>query len=135
MIQAIIVSIVGFISFIAIDYIWLSKIAKSFYIEKLGSLVTVKNGSMEVYFPAIPLVYIVIIVGILIFVLRNATSAPTALAYGALFGFILYAVYDFTNLATLKGYSWTLTIVDTLWGTFVVAVVSVIMFLTQGIIS
>jgi uncharacterized membrane protein len=42
----------------------------------------------------------------------------TAAAYGALLGFVVYGVYDFTNLATLRHYPVKLAIVDVAWGTF-----------------
>jgi uncharacterized membrane protein len=40
-----------------------------------------------------------------------------ALFYGAFFGFITYATYDLTNLATLKDWPITITIIDLIWGT------------------
>lgn len=51
-----------------------------------------------------------------------------AFLYGALLGFVMYAFYDLTNLATLKDYSWSLTLVDTLWGTLLVGIVTSVMF-------
>ena len=39
-----------------------------------------------------------------------------AAGYGALFGWILFGVYDFTNYSTLRNYSLTFAIVDTVWG-------------------
>ena len=48
---------------------------------------------------------------------QRGESAATALIYGALFGFFAYATYDMTNYATLKNWSLTVSIVDTLWGT------------------
>ena len=40
---------------------------------------------------------------------------------GALFGLAVYGVYNFTNMATLKGYPWEMVAIDTLWGTTVFA--------------
>jgi uncharacterized membrane protein len=48
-----------------------------------------------------------------------AGSSRSTLCYGAAFGFFAYATYDLTNLATLRGWSLTLSIVDVAWGTFV----------------
>lgn len=135
MLQTLLTPLIGFLCFISIDYIWLSKIAKSFYISKLTTHITLTNGNMNIYSPAVPLVYIAIILGISIFVLTKTTTPPQTFLYGALFGFIIYAVYDLTNLATLKDYSWSLTLVDSLWGAFVVGVVATIMFLVQGLLS
>ncbi len=121
-------SLASIVTFIALDYVWLAKIAKSFYLDKLASHITLKDGSLVPYLPAIPLVYIVATLGIIFFVLPKAVSYSTAFLYGALFGFVLYAFYDFTNLATLKDYPWSLAIVDIIWGTLLVGVVSVIFY-------
>jgi uncharacterized membrane protein len=125
-------SIAGFISFILLDYIWLAHIAKNFYLTNLAAHTTIKDGSLVPYLPAVPLVYIVALLGIWVFVFGKATSTTSSFFYGALMGFVMYAFYDFTNLATLKDYPWSITIVDTLWGTLLVGVVSAIMFFTKG---
>jgi uncharacterized membrane protein len=36
---------------------------------------------------------------------------------GAIFGMITYATYDLTNLATLKEWPLSVTIIDIIWGT------------------
>jgi len=48
--------------------------------------------------------------------------------FGALFGFITYATYDLTNLATLKDWSIMITLVDLIWGTVLTASVSTITY-------
>ena len=135
MIQIIASSLVGFITFVILDYIWLAHIAKDFYLQKLATHITLKDGGLVPYIPAIPLVYIVAIIGIWFFVLGKATTHLEAFLYGAVFGFVIYAFYDFTNLATLKDYPWSLTIVDILWGTFAVATISSLMFFIKGVLS
>ena len=45
------------------------------------------------------------------------TGGKTAAGYGALFGFLVYGVYDFTNFSTLRQWPFVLTLVDTAWGT------------------
>ncbi len=45
-----------------------------------------------------------------------------ALVNGALFGFFAYATYDLTNLATLKGWSMGLAMLDLAWGAVVTGV-------------
>lgn len=128
MLSTILTSLAGIISFIAIDYVWLSKIAKDFYLTNLSSHTVVKDGSLVPYLPAVPLVYIVAIIGIWVFVLSKADTLRDAFLYGALLGFVMYAFYDFTNLATLKDYPWSLTLVDIVWGTVLVGTVTAIMF-------
>ena len=135
MLQITITSIAGFISFIVLDYVWLAVIAKGFYLKSLSSHITLKDGSLVPYLPAVPLVYIVAVIGITFFVTSRATTLTEALIHGALLGFVLYAFYDFTNLATLKDYSWSITLVDIIWGTFAVTVVSGIMFFVKNIFT
>lgn len=49
-------------------------------------------------------------------VLSYLVSLPENNTDAFLLGFSVYAVYDFTNLATLKNYSYTFAILDSLWG-------------------
>ena len=133
MITYILTFISGIISFMVLDYLWLAKIAKNFYLEKLALHTTVRDGALVPYLPAVPLVYIVALIGIWFFVLARVTSIQQVLLQGALLGFCMYAFYDFTNLATLKEYPWSLTIVDIIWGTLLVASVTTIMFFVKNI--
>jgi uncharacterized membrane protein len=49
-------------------------------------------------------------------VLSYLATLPENNTDAFLLGFSVYAVYDFTNLATLKNYSITFAIMDSLWG-------------------
>ncbi len=103
------------IIFLFIDFIWLAYVAKNFYFSRLGDLLLEKpNMAVAAGF------YAIYVVGIIIFAVAPALQSgswKTALIYGALFGFFAYATYDMTNLATLKNWSVTVSIVDTIWGT------------------
>jgi len=119
--------IVGFIVFLGIDAIWLGFIAKNLYSKTIGHLLSPKPN----YIAAL-IFYIIYVVGVIIFAVTPAlkTKSPTlALQYGALLGFIAYATYDLTNLATLKGWPVKVTIIDIIWGTFLTASVSLITYL------
>ena len=118
-----------------LDYIFLAQILKNFYLSKLASHITIKDGSLVPYLPAVPLVYIVAVLGIWFFILSKVTTLSQAFLYGALMGFVMYAFYDFTNLSTLKDYPWSLTIVDIVWGTFLVAVVTSVMFFVKNAVA
>ncbi|MBP9782262.1 MAG: DUF2177 family protein [Candidatus Pacebacteria bacterium] len=128
-------SVAGVITFIVLDYIWLARIAKDFYLEKLASHVTVVQGSLVPYLPAVPLVYLVGIGAIWTFVLSWVTTLQQAALYGAALGFFMYAFYDLTNIATLKDYPWSLTIVDIIWGTILVSLVTVAMFYVKTLLA
>jgi uncharacterized membrane protein len=125
-------SLAGIISFMVLDYIFLAHIAKNFYLEKLASHVTIKDGALAPYLPAVPLVYIIAVLAIWVFILTKITTLSQAFLYGALMGFVMYAFYDFTNLSTLKDYSWSVTIVDIIWGTFLLSIVTSVMFLVKN---
>jgi uncharacterized membrane protein len=135
MLPIILSSLAGIISFIILDYIWLARIAKDFYLTSLSQHILVKDGSLVPYLPAIPLVYLVAVIGIWVFVLNRVATTKEAFLYGALLGFVMYAFYDFTNLATLKDYPWSLTIVDMLWGTLLVGAVTAIMFFVKTLLA
>ncbi len=99
--------------FFAIDMLWLGVVAKDLYQEKLVHFLGPVNWTAAVVF------YLIFIVGILIFAVIPALESQSlmkALVLGALFGFIAYATYDLTNLATLKDWPMLIVIVDMLWG-------------------
>lgn len=108
--------------FIALDLTWLGLIAKDFYQSRLSHLL-----SESVNWPAAALFYTVFLIGLLIFAIApalDARSVMRAALFGALFGFFTYATYDLTNLATLKGWSLSLTVVDIIWGAVLGAAVA-----------
>ena len=135
MLSIIATSFAGFITFVVLDYLWLAQIAKNFYLDKLASHITIKNSSLVPYLPAVPLVYVVALIAIWTFLLSWVVDVKQAALYGALLGFCMYAFYDLTNLATLKDYSWSITIVDSLWGAFLVGAVTTVMFLVRGALA
>ncbi|MBA8852936.1 putative membrane protein [Ochrobactrum sp. RC6B] len=64
--------------------------------------------------------YVIFVFGLVFFAVKPgllAGSGTVTLVHGALLGFVAYATYDLTNQATLKNWSWTLTIADMVWGT------------------
>jgi len=108
--------------FFVIDMVWLLAIARNFYREQLGDLFT-----KQIIWPAAIVFYLLFVAGIVLFAVSLAiekNSLLIALFYGALFGLISYATYDLTNLATIKNWPLTMTIVDLTWGTILSSVVA-----------
>jgi uncharacterized membrane protein len=105
---------ITFAAFFVIDMIWLGLIARGFYRKHLGYLM-----APDVNWPAAIVFYLLFIAGLLVFVvvpgLKTGSIGMTVLR-GALFGLITYATYDLTNLATIKNWPLTVTIVDMIWG-------------------
>ena len=117
------------IVFLALDAVWLGFIAKDFYKQNIGFLMTDQIR----WSPAI-IFYLIFVVGLLVFVLlplNENTSIYSVIAKGAFFGFVTYATYDLTNFATLKDFPLKVVIVDLAWGTFITAMVSLIVFLLK----
>lgn len=109
--------IVAIIIFLILDGIWLGFLANKLYIDNIGSILRMHNGSIKANWLAAIVVYIALISGICVFVLPQAgSSAVHALLLGAFFGFVTYATYDFTNLAVLENWSLKISIIDTIWG-------------------
>ena len=112
--------------FFAIDMFWLGFIAKNFYSKQIGFLM-----KEDINWMAAIIFYLIFIVGLVLFVIEPSIekqSWKNALLMGALFGFISYATYDLTNLATLKNWPLLVTIVDLVWGAFIAAAVSTLTF-------
>jgi len=113
--------------FLILDGLWLGVIAKSFYAKQIGFLF-----KTDINWIAALIFYLLFIAALILFVINPAidkNSITHALLFGALFGFITYATYDLTNLATLKDWPIMVTIVDLIWGSFVTAAVSSLTFL------
>lgn len=49
-------------------------------------------------------------------------SVLQAFVNGAVLGALAYGTYEFTNMATLRGWDWTMVAVDTTWGMILTAV-------------
>lgn len=112
-------------AFFLIDMLWLGVIAKDFYQEKLVSFLGPVNWTAAIVF------YLIFIVGILIFAVAPALESQSwqkALVLGALFGFFTYATYDLTNLATLREWPLTVTLVDMVWGAVLSGSVATVSF-------
>ena len=106
--------LVSGVAFLALDAVWLGIMGSALYRPQLGSLLLDKF----LIAPAIAF-YLLYPIGIAVFAVApalQAVSATTALGYGLLLGFLAYATYDLTNLATLRGWSPLVTCLDMGWG-------------------
>jgi uncharacterized membrane protein len=106
-----------------LDAVWLGVIAQKLYRTELGRLLLDKPNMV----PALAF-YVIYTIGVVLFVINPALEKGSwlhALGYGAFFGFVAYATYDLTNLATLKDFSSKIVVIDLLWGAIITAIVSV----------
>jgi uncharacterized membrane protein len=104
---------------VVLDALWLGVVAKPMYRNAIGHLM-----ADEPRLWAGALFYVIFAAGLMMFVVlpvgATAGWGKTALTAG-LFGFIAYATYDLTNLATLKQWPLWLSLVDLAWGSAVSA--------------
>lgn len=108
--------------FLAIDLTWLGLLMAKFYKAELGSLARRSGEAMAPVWWAAFLVYVLIPLGVIVFVLPRVSpdnSSAAALGWGFLFGFILYGVYDLTNYSLIDRWPWRMTLVDMAWGGFI----------------
>jgi uncharacterized membrane protein len=108
------------VAFFSLDFVWLSIATGRLYRPMLGNLLLEKPnlGIAGVF-------YLVYVFGLVVFAVVpaiNADSWTIALLRGALLGLVAYGTYDFTNLATIKGWPVIVTIVDLAWGSGATAI-------------
>jgi uncharacterized membrane protein len=114
------------VTFFAIDFVWLSTATSRIYKPYLGDLLAEK--------PNLPvaagfyLFYVVGIIALAVIPGLKEGAVTGAMWRGALFGFLAYATYDLTNLATIAGWAWQVSVIDMVWGTVLNSVVAVIGF-------
>ena len=100
--------LVASIIFVVLDGLYINLIKTAF-----GKQIAAIQGSvMKPNFIAVAITYVFLLFGLNYFILRKYMNPKDAF----LFGLVIYAVYDSTNYATLKKWSPSLAIMDTLWG-------------------
>lgn len=115
--------LVALVPLILLDALWITVLMKSFYATQLGGI----GMAQPVRLWAGVLVWFLIAAGVVLFILPLAKgNIAHAALYGALFGLILYGVYDLTNYAFIAKWPLKLVVVDMAWGTFLCGAVSAI---------
>lgn len=109
-------------AFLAIDAAWLAVATPRLYRPALAHLMAEHPNLV-----AAAIFYLLYVVGVIALAVLpgvQAGSLTSAVWRGALFGFLAYATYDLTNLATVKDWPVGLTLVDLLWGTSLTSLVT-----------
>lgn len=112
---------------LALDLVWIGVVMNKFYDSQLGALARRVDGVLAPHWPSALLVYLMMPLGIVFFALpRAGNDHLQAALWGALLGFLLYGVYDLTNLATLANWPLRFVIVDMTWGTVLCGIVALV---------
>ena len=120
--QAVLQYVVVLVVFLAIDAVWLSTATRIFYQPEIGQLLKDRPDFVVAF-----IFYLFYALGLLVFVVHPHLASPgvaKAMMYGGFFGFVAYATYDLTNLATMKGFTTRIAMIDLAWGTVLSASVS-----------
>ncbi|MFN3231205.1 MAG: DUF2177 family protein [Alphaproteobacteria bacterium] len=111
--------VVTMIVFLGVDALWLKYVMNPLFQAHIGDLM-----APELRLWVAGLFYLFYIAGIIYFAqlpgLRSG-SMQLVLINGAILGFLAYGTYEATNMATLRGWSWSMVAVDVAWGTFLTA--------------
>ena len=112
----VILYVLTFTIFLGLDFLGLSYIVKPIFEKDIGSLLLDRPliGPAFVF-------YAFYVACLLWFVswpaLRNGNSLFWVFGSAALIGAMAYGTYEFTNLATLKDWTWRMVATDLVWGT------------------
>lgn len=108
------VFLITVIAFLAIDAVALTLMMLPLFQRHIGDLLR-----DEALFGVAAAFYVFYAAGVIYFAVMpgfKAGSLGLAVLNGALLGLIAYGTYEFSNMATLKGWAWPMVITDTLWG-------------------
>ncbi len=106
--------IVTAIVFLALDVVMLKKVMYPLFSSNIGPMMLedLRMGPAAVF-------YLFYVVGVVWFVSSpalNVGSIAQAFFAGAVLGALAYGTYEFTNFATLKGWTAQMVMVDVIWG-------------------
>ena len=119
------IPIVGMIgAVIVLDATWLT-INYSYHMKLFESI---QKSPLTVRLVPAILVYILIIVAVYFFAVKEGTSFSNAVLRGAALGFAMYGLYDLTNYATLTNYTLQMTLTDMTWGTVLCGLLAAVGF-------
>ena len=114
------------LTLLVLDFLWLYAFMGSQYDVMIYKIQGEKMSASPWFALAS---YVLMLLGLFVFVrpLVRGRSTLYAAGIGALFGLIVYGIYDFTAGAVLKNWDWRLAILDVLWGSAVFSVSAIVM--------
>lgn len=129
----IIAVLVTTIVFLGLDAIWLKAVIGPFFRERIGHLM-LEDPKLGVaagfyIFYAIGIVYFAVMPGL------AAGDIRLALFNGAFLGLIGYGTYEFTSMAIMKEWQWSMLTLDVGWGIFVSAAAAAAGFYAAGAVA
>jgi uncharacterized membrane protein len=105
--------------FLAVDFVWLTRVAPSFYERHIGHLLR----DQPVLF-GVALFYLLYVAGIVVFAVSpglERDSLRSTASRGAFLGLFAYGTFDLTSYAVFDGFPAIVVAVDLMWGTTLTA--------------
>jgi uncharacterized membrane protein len=94
----------------------------------------IQGVPMVINYTYATLSYLLMVLGLVVFVLPYATSVGRSLLYGALFGIVVYGVYNFTIAAVLNNWAGNVILVDLTWGAVVYSTSALVYYASKQFI-
>jgi uncharacterized membrane protein len=118
---------------LVVDLVWLTSNGRSY--NRL--VANVQGSDLTMHYGAASLSYVAVFLTLALFAIpwarrdvqRGVSLPMAALKNGALLGACIYAIFNFTNLAIFKDYSWATGLMDTAWGSVLYGAITYITLL------
>lgn len=104
------------ITVLVLDYIGLTYLFNDVWKKQIFAI---QNKEMKVNVYGALFSYIFLLLGLVIFVQPLIKNDFDCIKYGALYGLVVFGVFDMTNLAIIEDYQWKTSVIDISWGMFI----------------
>lgn len=112
--------IIASIVFVLLDGIYLNLIQEYFNHQ----IKIIQGSPIQINLVYTAITYLFLILGLNYFIISKSKSVQEA----ALLGFVIYGVYEFTNISLFKKWSLLTALFDTAWGTVLFALTTIIVY-------
>ena len=109
---------------VALDSVYLF-LTKSLFGEMVAKI---QRTAMQFRLEGAVVVYLLLAIGLYYFIVKPGLSAWEA----GLLGLVIYGTFDFTNYAILKNYDLKIAIMDTVWGSLLFAITTLVLYIIFG---
>ena len=104
---------------VALDSVYLF-LTKSLFGEMVAKI---QRTAMQFRLEGAVVVYLLLAIGLYYFIVKPGLNAWEA----ALLGLVIYGTFDFTNYAMFKNYDLKIAIMDTVWGSLLFALTTLVL--------
>jgi len=120
--------VIAFFFYALADLVWIGYIMKNYYVFWLAHLIRPMSQFAFSHGLSAVITWILIISGIYFFVIPRSIDQSSCNTFlcGALFGAILYGLYETTNYAVIYEWSFLMVLVDIMWGSFLCGVTTLL---------